>query len=140
MLRRLYVGWSWVIVAAVVVQFYLAGLYVFGSVSIEAHEINGGFIFFAALLGGIFALVAQAPWRTAGLNWGLLGLVALQVALIRVGSATGMPVITAFHVVNALAIFGLSTLLAVRSRTYVAASVRAARSVSAEATPSAAAH
>jgi hypothetical protein len=125
-LRRIYVVWSWVIAAAVVVQVFLAGLYVFGSASIEAHVINGSFLLFATLLGGIFALVARVPGRVAGSHWGLFGLVVLQVVLIEVGNSSGVPVIKAFHVVNALAIFGLSSVLALRSRAYFVAPERAA--------------
>jgi Family of unknown function (DUF6220) len=141
-LRRIYVVWSWVIAAAVVVQIFLAGLYVFGSTSIEAHVINGSFLLFATLIGGIFALVARIPGRVAGAQWGLFGLVVLQVLLIEVGSSTGVPVIKAFHVVNALAIFGLSSMLARDSRAYFASPERAASvaGAGAEATPRAAAH
>jgi Family of unknown function (DUF6220) len=130
-LRRIYVVWSWVIAAAVVVQVYLAGLYVFGSASIEAHVVNGSFVLFATLLGGIFALAARVPGRVAGANWGLFGLVVVQVVLIEVGNSAGAPVIKAFHVVNALAIFALSGVLALRSRVYVTAPERAAAGVGA---------
>lgn len=138
-MRRTYVVWSWVIAAAVVVQVFLAGLYVFGSTSIEAHAINGSFLLFATLLGGIFALVARVPRRIAGQNWGLFGLIVLQVVLIEVGNAAGLPVIKAFHAVNALAIFGLSSMLALRSRAYFAAPERAASVAGAGAAPRAAA-
>jgi uncharacterized membrane protein len=125
-LRRSSVVWSWVIAAAVVVQVFLAGLYVFGSASIEAHVINGSFLLFATLLGGIFALIARVPARVAGAQWGLFGLVVLQVVLIEVGTAAGVPGLKAFHVVNALAVFGLSSVLALRSRVSFAATERAA--------------
>ena len=123
---RISVVWSWVIAAAVVVQVFLAGLYVFGSASIEAHVLNGSFLLFATLLGGIVALVARVPGRVAGAHWGLFGLVVVQVILIEVGTAAGVPEIKAFHVVNALAIFGLSSVLALRSRASFAAPERAA--------------
>lgn len=137
--RRIYVVWSWVIAAAVVVQVFLAGLYVFGSASIEAHAINGSIVLFATLLGGIFALVARVPGRVAGLSWVLFGLVVLQVLLIEVGNSTGVSDIKAFHVVNALAIFGLSSMLAVRSRAYFVAPARVASVASADVAPRAAA-
>src|SRR5262249_40387363 len=120
-LRRSYVVWSWVIAAAVVVQVLLAGLYVFGSASIEAHVINGSVLLFATLLGGIVALVARIPRRVAAANLGLFGLVMLQVVLIEVGNAAGVPVLKAFHVVNALAVFGVSSVLALRSLAYYTA-------------------
>lgn len=125
-LRRIYAGWSWIIAAAVVVQVFLAGLYVFGSASIEAHAINGSILLFATLVGGVLALVARVPGRVAGTSWILFGLIVLQVVLIEVGNAAGLPTLKAFHLVNALAIFGLSGVLAVRSRAYFAAPQRAA--------------
>jgi hypothetical protein len=138
-LRRISVVWSWVIAAAVIVQVFLAGLYVFGSASIEAHVLNGSFLLFATLLGGIFALVARVPGRVAGAHWGLFGLVVLQVVLIEVGNSAGVPEIKAFHVVNALAIFGLSSMLALRSRASFAAPERAASVAGASAGASASA-
>lgn len=125
-LRRSYVVWSWVIAAAVVVQVFLAGLYVFGSASITAHIVNGSFLLFATLLGGVFAIATRLPGRVAGANWILFGLVVLQVVLIEVGTSAGVPAIKAFHVVNALAIFGLSSVLALRARAYFAAPQRVA--------------
>lgn len=127
-LRRIYVVWSWLIAVAVVVQVFLAGLYVFGSASIEAHGINGSFLLFATLLGGIFALVARMPGRVAGASWALFGLVVVQVVLIEVGTSAGVPMIKAFHPVNALAIFALSGMLALRSRAYIAAPKRGTHS------------
>ena len=120
-MRRIYAAWSWVIVAAVVVQFFLAGLYVFGASSIEAHIINGSFLLFATLLGAIFALVARTPRRIAGSSWALFGLVVVQMLLIEIGSSTGLHVIEAFHVVNALLVFTLAGMLALRANAYFAA-------------------
>src|SRR5215467_13666290 len=99
-LRRTYVVWSWVIAAVVVAQVFLAGLYVFGSASIEAHIVTGSFLLFATLFQGIFALAARLPGRFAAATWGLFGLVVLQVVLIEVGSSAGMPALKAFHPVN----------------------------------------
>jgi hypothetical protein len=98
-LHRTYVVWSWIIAAAVVVQVFLAGLYVFGSTSIEAHIINGSFLLFATLLGGIFALVARTPRRVAGASWVLFCLVVIEapkrggpVAAARAAAAPRAPV------------------------------------------------
>lgn len=110
---------NWVIAAAVVVQVFLAGLYVFGSASIEAHIINGSFLLFATLLGDIFAFVARMPRRVAGTNWARFCLVVMQVALTEAGTWAGVPVLKAFHPVNALVNFALSGMLAVRSRVFI---------------------
>jgi hypothetical protein len=124
--RRIYVVWSWVIAAAVIVQGFLAGLYVFGASSIEAHTIIGSLPLLATLLGGIFALAARLPGHVVGMSWTLFALVVLQVVLIEVGNAAGLPVIKAFHVVNAFAIFGLAGMLAVQAPAYFAAPARKA--------------
>ena len=119
-MQRIYAAWAWIILAAVVVQVFLAGLYVFGISSIEAHAINGTFVLFATLLGGIVALVARVPGRVAGWSWGLFGLVILQVLLIEVGNSAGVPLIKAFHVVNAFAVFALAGVLARQASAYFA--------------------
>src|SRR5581483_1407269 len=77
--------------------------------------------------------------RVAGTSWILFGLIVLQVVLIEVGNAAGLPTLKAFHLVNALAIFGLSGVLAVRSRAYFAAPQRAATIAGTVAGPRAAA-
>lgn len=128
-LRRTYVVWSWIIAAAVVVQVFLAGLYVFGGASIEAHMLNGSVILFGTLLGGLFALAARMPGRVIGSSWVLFGLVVVQVLLIEVGRSAGMPVIKAFHPVNALVIFGLASVLALQSRAYFTAPQRSTAQV-----------
>lgn len=126
-LRRVFGVWCWVIAVAVVAQVYLAGLYVFGGSSIEAHIVVGSFLLFATLLGGIFALIARMPGRVAVTSWALFGLVVVQVALIEVGNAAGIPLLKALHPVNALAIFAVSGMLAWRSRGNIVASRREAR-------------
>lgn len=133
-LRRVYVVWAWIIAVAVVVQVFLAGMYVFGISSIAAHAINGSFLLLATLLGGIFALIARVPGRDIGMSWALFGLVILQVVLIEVGNLPGLQILKAFHPVNALVIFGIASMLVVRSRAYFAAPARAA-TVATPATP-----
>ena len=76
--RRIYAVWNWLIAAAVVAQVFLAGLYVFGVTSIEAHAINGSFLLLATLLGAVFALAARVPGRVAGSSWALFGLVGFR--------------------------------------------------------------
>ncbi len=120
-MRRTYATWSWVILAAVVVQFFLAGMGVFVTgADFAIHATFGAVIMLATLLGAIFALAARVPWRTTGLNALLFVLILLQAVLIEVGRGTGVHVIAAFHVVNALVIFALAGLLALRANAYFA--------------------
>lgn len=121
-MRRIYATWSWVILAAVVVQFFLAGMGVFVSEEdFGIHAINGTVILAATLVGAIFALAAREPWRTTGLNALLFVLAVLQPVILGVGFGTGVHVIAAFHVVNGLAVFALAGLLAWRANAYFAA-------------------
>jgi hypothetical protein len=116
-MRRIFVVWCWLIAADVIFQVLLAGLFIFHVSSSEAHISNGYLLFLATLLGGIFALLARVPGRVVGASWALFGLVVLQISLVD----SGVPVLRALHPVNALAIFAISGLLAVRSRAYFAA-------------------
>lgn len=121
-MRRIYATWSWVILAAVVVQFFLAGMGVFVSgEDFGIHAVFGSIIMLATLLGAIFALAARLPWRTTGQNTLLFVLILLQAVLIEVARGSGIHVIAAFHVINALAIFALAGLLALRANAYFAA-------------------
>jgi hypothetical protein len=117
-MRRIFVFWCWLIAADVVFQVLLAGLFIFGVSSKDAHVANGYLLFLATLLGGIFALLARVPGRVIGASWALFGLVVVQISLVD----SGIPVLRALHPVNALAIFAVAGLLAVRSRAYFAAS------------------
>ena len=111
---------AWIILAAVIVQFFLAGLGVFGGASgFQAHVTLGYSLFFVMLIGLVLALAARLPWSTISLTALLPVLVALQSVFIGIWHA-GLPAVAALHVVNGLAIFSLAGFLALRSRRYVA--------------------
>jgi hypothetical protein len=118
-LRWTYVVFSWLVLAAVVVQFFLAGLGVFGGPGgFQAHVLLGYSLLFIMLLALVLAFAARLPWRTIGLTALLPVLVVLQSVFISIWHA-GLPVVAALHVVNALAIFTLTGLLALRSHRYL---------------------
>jgi two-component system NarL family sensor kinase len=73
----------------------------------------------ANALGLLLAFAARLPWRTIGLTALLPVLVGLQSLCIAFWHA-GLPSLAALHVINGLAIFALTGLLALRSRRYVA--------------------
>jgi hypothetical protein len=120
-MRWTYVVFAWLILAAVIVQFFLAGLGVFaGASNFQIHANFGYTIFFVMLIGLLPTFAARLPWRTIGLTALLPVLVLLQSILIAFWHS-GLPVVGAFHVINGLAIFSLAGFVALRSRRYTAA-------------------
>jgi Family of unknown function (DUF6220) len=117
------VVYAWIILAAVIVQFSLAGMGVFaGASNFQTHAMFGYTISFLMLLGLLLAFAARLPWKTIGLTALLPVLVGLQSLFIAFWHS-GLTGLAALHVVNGLAIFSLSGFLALRSRGYVAVRV-----------------
>lgn len=117
-LRWIYAGLFWVIAAALVVQFFLAGWGVFafaGLPPFDPHRALGDLIGIAILLGIPLAFAARVPWRTTGINIGLFVLMFIQATL----AFAPQRGIAALHVVNAVVIFGV-TLFLTREVTMIA--------------------
>lgn len=105
-LRWIYFWWLVLTVAAIVVQFYLAGYGVFafnGLNGFGAHFVVGDLIGISSIVGIGLAFAAREPTRTKGLNGVFIVLMIIQVILAH----TGVAVISALHVVNGVVIFGL---------------------------------
>jgi hypothetical protein len=119
-MRWSYAVYAWIILAAVVVQFFLAGTGVFaGASNFQTHAMFGYTLSFVMLLGLVLAFAARLPWKTIGLTALLPVLVGFQSLFIAFWHS-GLTGLAALHVVNGLAIFALAGLLALRSRRYVA--------------------
>jgi hypothetical protein len=104
--RWIYFGWLALTVAAIVLQFYLAGYGVFGFNGLNsfgAHFVVGDLIGLASIVGIGLAFAAREPWRTTGLNGLFFVLMVIQATLAH----TGVQVISALHVVNGVLIFAL---------------------------------
>lgn len=113
--------------AAVVVEFFLAGLGIFRAMpgedesvphetfedKFEAHAGLGWFLFLGALLLFIVILLAWTGPRSIGATFGLAVLTFVQMILGRAGEDA--PVAGAFHAINALLILGLSGFLTLRA-------------------------
>ncbi len=126
-MRWSYVVYTWLILGAVIVQFFLAGLGVFGGGNnFEAHRNLGYALLFLMALDLVLAIVARLPWRIVGLTLLLPLLVVLQSVFIQLWES-GQSTLAAFHVVNALLIFSLCGYLALRSRSFI--SVQRSKSV-----------
>ena len=120
-LRRTYVVYAWLILAAVIVQFFLAGLGVFaGTSNFQLHAAFGDILFLVMVLDLLLAFAARLPRGIIGLTALLPVLVAVQSVLITAWRS-GLPVVAALHPVNGLAIFALAGSLALRSRRYLPA-------------------
>jgi hypothetical protein len=123
--RTVYRWWSWLIVAAIVLQIGFAGYGAFyvadkvdgGTVNEDKFEdgfgIHMGFGYLVVLLiliGLIIAAVAGVRGRQLGRAAALFGLGILQILLAWFGSEA--PVIGFFHPVNAFLILGLALMIA----------------------------
>ena len=102
--RMFYVAWFGIIVAATVLQFYLAGYGVFGFHGLNdfgPHFVVGDLIGIAILLGIGLAFAARMPWRVTIINIVLFVLMFIQATLAH----TGVQGVGALHVVNGVLIF-----------------------------------
>ena len=125
-MRKVHFVLSALVLAAVVLQFYLAGVGVFSMPEDELfglHTANGRFVVPVLLLLNI-AAAALARGRTLRYALGLVGLLALQtvifvIAIVTTGSnpfedvviTTAGTVILSFHALNGLVILGVTVLL-----------------------------
>ncbi len=108
---------AWLMVAGIVVQFFLAGLGIFGAESFEAHE-NWGFtaLHILPIVMFIFALLGRLPRITIGLIVLLFVLVFIQPIFIE--AADDHPRVGAIHVLVALGIYAIAHMLAHRAYAY----------------------
>jgi hypothetical protein len=119
--RVLFFAVSVLVLLGVVVQFFLAGLNVFGGTSIEAHRVLGFILMGGALLLLVLAVVGRLPRRTALITVVLLAMTVLQSVLVNVD----VDEVQALHPVNALFIGAVASVLMERSRDYLASKMAA---------------
>ncbi len=117
---RMHGGLAWVILVAVIAQFFFAGLGIFGAAGFGAHMMTGNLIGVASLILVILALVGRLGGVPIGLSALLFALTIVQSLLPR-----GPSLIAALHPVNALAILFIALFLARRGMV-VGAPLRAA--------------
>jgi hypothetical protein len=115
--RLVHAAMSWVLVATIVVQVFLAGVAMTnlgGSGVFGPHMLFGyTFVGLASLGVVLTSLIAGGPRREAGMALGILILYVVQTALP--GLRTSSPELAALHPVNAMFLFGLASWYAVRS-------------------------
>jgi hypothetical protein len=115
--RVAFYGVALVYMLGVVIQFFLAGLAVFGVRSYDAHRGLGFVLGLISLVLLALAIGAKMPRSVTALSTVLVALNAMQIVLIQIDIAE----VNALHLVNALAIAFVANMLVHRSRKYLAA-------------------
>lgn len=112
----LHLAMSTTILGVILLQFYSAGMGIFGAAGFELHRIAGGIIDPVSMLLVVIGVAGGLGWRVVGLSTLLTVLIVVQVILP--GLRDDLPWVAALHPVNALALLGVAFLLirAARSR------------------------
>jgi uncharacterized protein DUF6220 len=108
--RRAYAGGTWVLAAAVVAQFLLAGLGIFADAEFLAWHatVGAAVIFGLSLLLVLIGWLGGMPGRKLWLTAGIAGLVIVQSLLLspyRMNATGVLRAVAGLHVVNGLVIF-----------------------------------
>jgi hypothetical protein len=118
--QRAYVIAAWVTLGTVIVQFFLAGMGVFGGhFDFHLHLLFPIVIAASMIATLALTLAARLPRRVAGLAALQFALLIVQSVLIELWRA-GLMVAGALHPVNGLAIFALAAYAATRAQQVVA--------------------
>ncbi len=114
-------GLALIYMVGVVVQFFLAGLALFGTTSYDVHRVVGLILGLVAVALMVIAVAAKMPRWLSGLSIVLVTLNVVQIVLIQID----IEEIRALHVVNALAIALVANMLVHRSRRFLASQMAA---------------
>jgi lysylphosphatidylglycerol synthetase-like protein (DUF2156 family) len=112
---QLYRGLAWLFLAGAVLQFFLAGLGVFGAASFVPHQTVGKLLWLASLIQLVLAAVLAL---SGGLSRGRVGLAALLFVLMVVqwslveAFSGSVPILAALHPVNGLLVLSVAFALA----------------------------
>ena len=107
-------GLAWVVLAGLLLQFYWAGMALFGATSFEFHRTWGYLLAIPILLLLVLALAGCLGRRLIGLSALLVVLTVVQVMLPSLRFS--LPFVAALDVVNALALLGVSGAIARQGR------------------------
>ena len=105
-LSTAYSAVGWLVVALGVLQFFLAGLGIFGAESFSAHETVGGILHGLTILVFLLAIAGPRTGQDIGMGFALAALVTIQIALV--GARDDAPGVSALHPVLALLALGLA--------------------------------
>jgi hypothetical protein len=115
---------AWVVLVSLLLQFYWAGMALFGATSFEFHRTWDYLLAIPILLLLVLALAGRLGRRLIGLSALLVVLTVVQVMLPSLRSS--VPLVAALHVVNALALLGVSAAIALQGRAEALAQGRTA--------------
>ena len=101
-----YSAGGWLVVALGVLQFFLAGVGVFGASSYEAHRSVGFAVHGITIVVLLLAIAGPRTGRDIGMGFVLAALTTLQISLP--GLRGDAPYVAAFHPVLALLVLGLA--------------------------------
>jgi hypothetical protein len=108
---------AWTYLAALAIQVFFAGMYVFvGASNVDLHRNMAHVIAALTVLLIAATFVGRVPEKR--LVFGVLGLLIVQGMLVHVGQWFGLWTIAALHPVNALVLTYASLTLAKRSSAY----------------------
>ncbi len=117
--RRAFPVLSWAYVAALGVQVFFAGMYVFaGARNIELHKNFAHVIGLLTILLVLAAFVGRVDRADKRLTLAVVGLLFVQGGLVHVHQFFNMPLVAALHPVNALVLTWVSVTLARRAAAY----------------------
>jgi hypothetical protein len=122
-------GLAWAIFAALPVQVYFAGAFIFGALSVEWHRGLGTLIALTTLLTAILSLTTRTTRENAKKHWALVGAVLVQVVIVFLRPK--FPAVSALHVPNTGLLMFLARGAAANAKVPVAApaTARASREV-----------
>jgi uncharacterized membrane protein len=130
-LRKVYIGLTSLLLAAVVVQFYFAAVGAFAKPqqdnSFALHEFTGSVVIpLLAILATVAAALLRLPGRQIGLTAAVLGLVVVQLLIVVIGHALSdndgqnttplALIVLGLHGINGLAIIGIAGGVFARAR------------------------
>jgi mercuric ion transport protein len=119
--RMAYLIVAWLFVVCCVIQFFLAGLGIFeNGTRFETHRDFGYLFGWLGLFLVILALLGRLP-RRQFVGGSLLVLLLFFMQSVFVLYRTSVPFVAALHPLNGALILGISLVLAMRARRYVAA-------------------
>lgn len=132
-MRKVFVALATLLMLAVIVQFYLAGIGAFDTAAkdeaFQPHRAVGYTILLLAVLLTVTAAILRMPGRIVGMAGLAAGLALLQPVIRAIAGALGAgdtstlagELIFGLHAVNGLIIFGVAEAVQTRARAFAAA-------------------
>ena len=114
-IAQIHHGLARIFLAGLLLQFYLAGIALFGAGSFQPYRMLGDALTILAILFPVLALVGRLGRKLIGLSILLVFLTIVQIMLPSLRGSVSW--IAALHPVNALALMGVSAMIRRNGRT-----------------------